>query len=115
MTQLTRIEYNVQTGERKEIPLTAEELADIAARAPTPQQIEAQRVAAIDAQIDTLERQAMLPRLVREDLMMRFVQAAAGAGISEAQLLDTGHAAYSPGYAKMHTFNAAIMALRAQR
>jgi hypothetical protein len=80
-----------------------------------PEMIAAARVAKIDQQIDALERQVMLPRLVREDLMMRFLEAAAGAGITEAQLLDPQHAAYSPGYAKMHGFNAQIVALRAQR
>lgn len=113
--QLTRLEINVVTGETTVVPLTAEELADIAARAPTAEQIEAKRVAEIDTQIDALERKVMLPRLVREDLMMRFLQAAAGAGITEAQLLDPQHVAYSPGYAKMHGFNAQIEALRAQR
>ena len=83
---------------------------------PKPaEMVEAARVSKIDAQIDALERQVMLPRLVREDLMMRFLQAAAGAGITEAQLLDSQHVAYSPGYAKMHGFNAQIEALRAQR
>lgn len=61
---LTRTEYNVSTGETVVVPLTAEELADIAARAPTPEQIEAKRIADIDAQIRTIElRQA---RAVRE-------------------------------------------------
>lgn len=59
-----RIEHNLVTGETVEIPLTPSELADIAARAPTPAQIEAARVAAIDAQIAAIEqRQA---RAVRE-------------------------------------------------
>lgn len=59
-----RTEHNLQTGETVEIPLTAEELADIAARAPTPEQIEAERVAAIDQQIAAIE--AKQARAVRE-------------------------------------------------
>lgn len=115
MQELFRTEMNVKTGEQVRIPLTEEELADIAARAPTPEQIEVERIAVIDAQIDALERQVMLPRVVREDLMMRFLQAAAGSGITEAQLLDPEHAAYSRGYEKMHAFDTQISALRAQR
>lgn len=80
-----RTEHNVQTGETVQIPLTAEELADIAARAPT--QAEAERVAQIDAQIFAIEqRQA---RAVRE-----------------AALGDPAH---------LIVINAQIVALRAQR
>jgi hypothetical protein len=60
----TRLEFNVQTGEATVVPLTAEELAYIAASAPTPEQIEAKRVAAIDAQIVAIE--ATQARAVRE-------------------------------------------------
>ena len=80
-----------------------------------PEMIEAARVSKIDAQIDALERQAMMARLVREDLMMRFLEKAAEVGITEAQLLDPEHPAYSKGYAKMHAFDTQIKALRAQR
>lgn len=59
-----RTVHNLQTGETVEIPLTAEELADIAARAPTPEQIEAERVAKIDQQIAAIE--AKQARAVRE-------------------------------------------------
>jgi len=65
-------------------------------------------------QIDTLERKVMLPRVVREDLMLRFVTAAAGQGISVAQLLDMQDSHYAPGFAKVYALNEQIKALRAQ-
>lgn len=64
MPGLFRTEMNVKTGEQVQIPLTEAELADIAARAPTPAQIEAERVAKIDQQIAAIEAKQV--RAVRE-------------------------------------------------
>lgn len=69
----------------------------------------------IDREIDGKERNAMLPRVVREDLMLRFQKEAANLGITVEQLLDPLGEHYAPGYAKVHAFNAEIQALRAQR
>lgn len=66
----------------------------------------------VQAQIDALERSAMLPRVVREDLMVRFLAAAEGQGLTSAQLLDPNDPAYAPGFAKVHAFNEEIKALR---
>lgn len=66
-------------------------------------------------QIDSLERGAMLPRVVREDLLLRFVMAAADhqPPIPLADLLDVNHADYAPGFAKVYAFNEQVKALRA--
>lgn len=66
----------------------------------------------VQAQIDALERGAMLPRVVREDLMGRFLTAAVGQGLTETQLLDPLDPAYAPGFAKVYAFNEEIKALR---
>lgn len=46
-----RVEINVQTGERKEIPLTAQEIADAQARKAAEDVAQAARKAAEDAAI----------------------------------------------------------------
>ncbi len=83
-----------------------------------PAEIEAARVAALDAQILGLERQALEQGLVRtliDDLMTRSLAIAAQAGVSEAQLLDPESPHYSRAYAKVHANAAERAALRAQR
>lgn len=66
-------------------------------------------------QIDAMERAFMLPRVVREDLLLRFVTAAAAhqPPIPLANLLDVNHADYAPGFAKVYAFNEQIKAKRA--
>jgi len=97
---------NLQPGfAEEELPEDHADVVEFRVRVNTPDP---------QTQIDTLERKAMLPRVVREDLLLRFVTAAAGQGISVAQLLDTQDSHYAPGFAKVHAFNEQIKALRAQ-
>lgn len=90
----------------EELPDDHSDVAEFRVRVNTPDP---------QTQIDTLERKVMLPRVVREDLLLRFVTAAAGQGISVAQLLDAQDSHYAPGFAKVYAFNEQIKALRAQR
>lgn len=69
----------------------------------------------LDAQIEALERHQLLPRITRDMHRMVTLQAAAAQGITEADLLDENHAAFSPGYKRFYDFDAQIAALRAQR
>lgn len=71
--------------------------------------------AALDAQITALERQQLLPRITRDMHRMVTLQAAAGQGIAEADLLSEGNPNYSAGYARFYAFDAEIAALRASR
>lgn len=69
-----RIEYNLQTGETKEIPLTKEELAAIEANKPTLEQ----RNAAIKAQrAERYKNEAEIytQRLLLGEVTQEFVQA----------------------------------------
>lgn len=81
----------------------------------TPEEIKTETNAKLDAQIDALERQAILPRITRDMHRMVTLQAAAGQGITEADLLSEGNPAYSPGYARFYAFDAEIALLRASR
>ena len=81
----------------------------------TQEEIKNETNAKLDAQIDALERQAILPRITRDMHRMVTLQAAAGQGITEADLLSEGNPNYSAGYARFYTFDAEIAALRSQR
>lgn len=65
--------------------------------------------AAIQSQIDTLERTEIMPRVTREALIALAVQEATTAGITEPQLY-----AANIGYHKTKDADTAIAALRAQ-
>lgn len=69
----------------------------------------------LDARIDALERQQLLPRITRDMHRMVTLREAATMGYTEANLLDPGHQAYSPGYVRFMAFDAEIAALRSQR
>ena len=69
----------------------------------------AEQRAVIQEQIDTLERQQLLPRITREGLLITAVTLAASQGVTEAQLYAT-----NIGYHKTKDFDAVIVALRAQ-
>lgn len=71
--------------------------------------------ARIDAQISAVERQSLLPRVSRDFFRMTAIQAAAGEGISEAELLDRDSPHYSPGYAKLRQLDDQITELRRSR
>lgn len=64
----------------------------------------------IDAQIDTLERGALLPRGVREFILPSMVKIGTDLGLTEEQLY-----AQQPGYKRLKDFDDQIKALRAQR
>lgn len=68
-----------------------------------------------NAQIDAIERQTLVSRPVREFMLTLFKAQAAAAGVTEANLLDPQHPAYSPAYKKVWDCNEDIKALRAQR
>jgi len=73
---------------------------------------------AIDAQIDALERESMIPRPVREGLLLVWQAVAQLLNWATlAQLLDPtpGNTKYHAGFAKAYAFNQSIVALRAQR
>ena len=95
-------------------PGRAEEAIDDAdpeflAAFPTETQT-AQHNAAIDAQIDALERVQQLPRVVREYLLTDFAAKAAAQGMTEPQLY-----AASVAYKKVKDFDQQIRALRLLR
>lgn len=94
---MKRIEHNAATGETFEVDLTPEEIAEAQARtaAETPVRIK--------AQIDALERAAMLPRGVREFMLMYLE-----ASFTPPQL------AGNPGYQNAKAFDNQIRALRDQ-
>jgi len=69
----------------------------------------AEQRAVIQEQIESLEREQMLPRITREGLLATAVTLAASQGITEAQLY-----AGNIGYHKTKDFDAVIVALRAQ-
>jgi len=79
------------------------------------EEIKAETNSALDAQIDALERQQLLPRITRDMHRMVTLKEAAAQGITEAQLLDENDPAFSPGYKRFYDFDAIIAALRAQR
>ena len=70
----------------------------------------AQKRAAIDAQITSLEQQQLMPRITRETLLATAVTLAAAQGITEPMLY-----AAQIAYRKLKDFDTSIAALRAQR
>ena len=66
------------------------------------------------AEIDSLERQALMPRATREFMLLQYVALAAAQSVTEAQLLDTTNPAYSPAFAKLSALDLQIKALRAK-
>lgn len=85
-----RHEYNLATGETKELP-DAEPIT-----APDP-------TIAIQSQIDDLEQQQIMPRATREFMLM-FMEANAPAEVL----------AVNPGYQAVKAFDNQIVALRGQ-
>lgn len=81
----------------------------------TQEEIKNETNSKLDAQIDALERQAILPRITRDMHRMVTLQAAAAQGIAESNLLDKNNPHYSAGYARFYEFDAAIALLRASR
>lgn len=69
----------------------------------------AQQRAAIQSQIDTLERTQLLPRVTREGLLAAAVALAATQGVTEPTLY-----AQNVAYHKLKDFDTQIAALRAQ-
>ena len=86
--------------------MTATEIADIAARSPTPAQINQ----AIDAKIAALEVKELLPRVAREYFLGESVAKAALQGYTEPQLY-----AASAAYKRLKDFDSQIAALRTSR
>jgi hypothetical protein len=76
---------------------------------PTPDELAAQSKAQIQLQIDGMEREQMLPRVVREGLLAIAINTALGSGLSETQLYQQNIA-----YRKMKDFDNLIAGLRAQ-
>ena len=70
----------------------------------------ADKRAAVDVQIATLEQQQLMPRITRETLLAAAVQLAAAQGITEPVLY-----AAQIAYRKLKDFDTSIAALRAQR
>lgn len=83
-----------------------------------PEMLEAARIAKLDQEILSLEKQAIEQGLIRtiiDDLLIRSLTIAAQAGVTEAQLLDPESEHYSKAFAKVHGNAAARAVLRAQR
>ena len=70
----------------------------------------ADKRAAIDAQITSLEQQQLMPRITRETLLATAVTLASAQGITEPMLY-----AAQIAYRKLKDFDTSIAALRAQR
>ena len=66
------------------------------------------------AEIDSLERQALMPRATREFMLQMYSTTAAGQGISTPQLIDPNDTHYSPGFAKLSALDLQIKQLRAR-
>jgi hypothetical protein len=66
------------------------------------------------AQIDNLEKNALLPRVTREFMKVAYLYTAAQQGITEAQLLDPQSPAYSVAFEKLTAFDSSIAVLRAK-
>lgn len=81
----------------------------------TVEEIKTETNSKLDAQIDSLERQQLLPRITRDMHVMVTLQAATAQGLTEANLLDELHPAYSPGYARFKAFDSEVASLRSQR
>ena len=82
---------------------------------PKPQeQIDASHNERIKQQIRAIELQELAPRFLRDLSRQLTLQAAAGLGITEEQLLDPQNPAYSPGYAKFIIVHREVATLRGQ-
>lgn len=83
---------------------------------PEPAPTAAEINAAIDNQIEALERTTMYPRGAREALLLLWDWAMTMTyGITSVQLRDPLHPRYSVGFTRLYDLNAQIIALRAQR
>lgn len=92
------LEVNLQTGEIGNRAMTPEEVAAFSpAPEPTPQE-----------RIDALERETMLPRPVRDFMLIAMEVEAAKQGITPEQLRLA-----NPGYRKVKELDEQIAALRA--
>ncbi len=80
------------------------------AESPSPVLTIQQQRDVIQADIDALERAALMPRVTRESLLIIMVNTAAGMGLTEPQLY-----AANVGYSRLKDFDAAIVTLRAQK
>lgn len=93
-----------------EVALTDEEIADEAQRAADWEATSPARAkAAIQTQIDVLERTQLLPRITREGLLAAAVDLAATQNVTEPQLY-----AANIAYSKLKDFDAQITTLRTQ-
>lgn len=81
----------------------------------TPEEIRHATNCPLDAQIDALERQSILPRIVRDNLRQQALREASALGLTEANLLDPAHPACSPGYMKFMALHNEIADLRKRR
>lgn len=79
-----------------------------------PEMVAAQNKAKVQAELNALELSQLMPRVTREFLLAATVLQAKSLGITEANLLDPEHAAYSPGFKKMWDFNQQTIELRAK-
>jgi len=114
---MNRIEINAQTGEVTTVELTPSEVAEAEARAASENDA-AHANARIDQKILDLEKQAIEQGLIRtviDDLLIRSVQIAAAAGVTEAQLLTPSDPHYSRAYEKVKANAVARATLRAQK
>lgn len=75
----------------------------------TPAPTVAEANATIQAQIDTLERAQLMPRLTREVTLILMVSTASSMGVTEPQLY-----AANIGYKRLKDFDASITTLRGQ-
>lgn len=89
-----------------------------AAHVPLPPTVE-ERKAVIQAQIDNLEREQLLPRIARDVFLIQMEKEAIALGAAQVPALDAATSlaiAYATniGYKKLKDFDAAITALRTQ-
>lgn len=107
--------HDDMNGEALSLPVWPQGMTQITQKeadallAPSPM-TSAQKRAAIDAQIATLEQQQLMPRITRETLLATAVTIAAGQGITEPQLY-----AAQIAYRKLKDFDTLIAGLRAQK
>lgn len=66
------------------------------------------------AELNEMEREALMPRVTREFMITATLMQAAQLGISQTSLLDSIDPAFSPGFKKMWDFNQKTIALRAK-
>jgi hypothetical protein len=96
---MQRVEINCTTGEQSIIDLTPEEIAAL-----PPIEVPDPKVAIL-AEIESLERTQLLPRITREFMLLQFATVAQAQGVDPMSNI---------AYAKLKAFDDQITALRNQ-